>query len=249
MSRFGATLGALSDRLSLPQPARARVLMEVAGDLEALYAELVERGLSSGEAVEVAVERVDLSDEALRGLVRVHGGWLRRWTDRVGERAARRWETVLLAGLVLAGVGLSGSVVGALPMARAAGVSLVPVSLVAAVALGLGIWKAHVLWIRRDHRLRGLYRGLGGMLGAVVLQPFLAFGAIWVTGWRTSRAVRLSPETAGAMTFDWLFGALALLVMGLGLALLGGLLWFLLVGRVASIERAEAAMVLPDGLR
>jgi hypothetical protein len=249
MSRFEGTLRGLSDRLSLPQRVRARVLLEVAGDLEALYEELLGRGLSEAEAARRSMEQVDLSEEALRGLVRVHGGWFRRLTDRVGERAGRRWESAFLGALILFAVGASGAVLRAFPMARAAGLSLIPVALATAVTLGIGVWKAYLVWVRRDHRLRGLHRGLGAMLGAVVLQLFLSFGAVWVTGWRTARAVRLTPDLAGAMTFDWLFSALALLVMALGLTLVSGLLWFLILGRVASIERADAAVLLPEGLR
>lgn len=249
MSRFGGVLEDLSDRLSLPHRARVRVLLEVAGDLEWLYEELVGRGLSEEEAARRAVEQVDLSGETLRALVGVHGGWYRRLTDRVGERAGSRWEAVLLAALIAAGLVSSGAALQALPMARAAGLSLVPVALVAAITFGLGAWKGYLLWLRRDHRPGPLHRGLGAMFGSVVLQLFVAFAGIWVTGAGTVRSIGAAPDAAGALTFEWLLSALALLVLGLGLALVGGLLWFLLLGRVTAIERAEAEALLPAGLR
>ncbi len=124
----------------------------------------------------------------------------------------------------------------------------------AATTLGIGTWKAWVLWLRGDHRPHGLHTGLGTMLGLSVLQLFLAFAGLGATAWGTLRAVRLEPALAGPSTLQWLLSALALLVMGLSLALVGGLVWFFLLGRVVSIERAEAATLLaldapPDGLR
>jgi len=244
MSRFREALSDISARISLPQRARARVLLEIAGDLEDLYRAFRARGASEEEAERQALERVDLSDEALRALAWVHGGWFRRLSDAVAERAGSRWEAVTLGVLVVAAVFLSGAVLQAAPMARAAGRWLLPVAGAAAVSLGIGLWKGWVLWLRRDHRPGGLRSGLGALLALTILQLFLAFGGVWVGAWRTLRAIRLEPALAGAATMTWLLGALALLVLGLSLAVLGGLLWFLLLGSVDAIERAEAATLL-----
>ena len=46
------------------------------------------------------------------------------------------------------------------------------------------------------------------------------------------------------LTMRWLQGALALLDMSLSLALVGGVLWFFLLGKVASIEHDDAASLL-----
>ena len=101
MSEFGSVLRSLSDRLDLPQPARSRVLIEVAADLADLEAVYAERGSTPEQAREQALERLDLSDEAIRELVRVHGSPLRRGLDRLGERGRRRWERLALAALLL----------------------------------------------------------------------------------------------------------------------------------------------------
>ena len=246
MSRFAASLREISGRLNLPQPARARVLTEIAGDLDDLYQAFLERGASEEDAERQALGRIDLSDDALRGLARVHGSWFRRLSDSIAERAGSRWELALVGLLVLLAVFLSGAVVQAVPISRAAGPWLIPVACAAVATLGIGAWKAHVLWLRGDHRPKGLRTGLGAMLGLSVLQLFLAFTGVWVTAWSTFRALRLDPTQAAIMTMHWLLGVLALLVMSLSLALVSGLAWFILLGKVASIERAEAAALLPD---
>lgn len=247
MSRFREALKDISDRVSLPHRARARVLLEIAGDLDELYRTLRDRGASEEDAERQALERLDLSEEAIRALARVHGGWFRRLSDAVAERAGNRWESTALGVLVVGAVFLSGAVLQGVPMARAAGTWLAPVGCAAAAALAIGAWKAWILWLRRDHRPNGLHRGLGTMLGLAVLQLFLAFGGVGTTAWRTLRAIRLDPSLAGTSTLAWLLEALALLVLGLSLALISGLLWFLLLGRVDAIERAEAETLLALG--
>jgi hypothetical protein len=219
MSRFAASLREISGRLNLPQPARARVLTEIAGDLDDLYQAFLERGASEEDAERQALGRIDLSDDALRGLARVHGSWFRRLSDSIAERAGSRWELALVGLLVLLAVFLSGAVVQAVPISRAAGPWLIPVACAAVATLGIGAWKAHVLWLRGDHRPKGLRTGLGAML---------------------------EPTQAAITTMHWLLGVLALLVMSLSLALVSGLAWFILLGKVASIERADAAALLPD---
>ena len=48
MNRFASILSALNERLPLPQPARSRVLLEIAADLEACY-EAAREQLASSE--------------------------------------------------------------------------------------------------------------------------------------------------------------------------------------------------------
>ena len=198
MSRFAGALRGISERLSLPQPARARVLLEIAGDLEEIYRILLERGVTEEDAAREALDRIDLSDEALRGLARVHGGWFRRLTDSIAERAGSRWNLALLGLLVLGGIALSGTVLQAVPMSRAAGRWLIPVFCAAVATLGIGAWKFYVVSLRGDHRPGHLRRGMGAILGLSVLQMFLAFVGLWVSALGTLRALGTDPADAGA---------------------------------------------------
>jgi hypothetical protein len=154
------------------------------------------------------------------------------------------WTRPLLALLVLGGVALSGAALHALPMARAAGPWLVPVACAAVAALGVAGWKAWILLVVRDHRPRSLRTGLDALLTLTVVQPFLAFSGLSLTGIIAVRAVGREAARAGPLTMEWLLGSLALLVMALSLALVCGLLWFLLLGKVVNIEEHEAKAVL-----
>ncbi len=246
MSRFTVVLRDLSDRLSLPQPARSRILLEISGDLEALFQSFLERGLSEEEAEQEALAHIDLSSEAIQDLGRVHGGWFRSFVDTLAHRAGPRWERALLVLLILGGVLLSGALLNAVPMSRAAGIWFLPVGCTALGALIVSGWKTYVLFLLRDHRPRRLRRGLDTLLGLSVLQVFLAFGGVWFTGVGSVRSIAREPLRAGVVTMQWLQHSLALLILALSLGLLAGLVWFFLLTRVVSIEHQEAAALLAD---
>lgn len=244
MSRFAARLRDLSERLSLPQPARSRILLEISGDLEALFETYRERGLSEEDAAREALSHIDLSDDSLAGLCRVHGGWFRRFVETLAHRAGPVWERILLVVTALGAIGLSGVLLQAVPMSRAAGIRLVPVACVALAALGVGAWKAWVLILLGDHRPTRLRPGLDALLGLSVLQLFIAFGALWISAIHVVRSMASAPVRAGFATMAWLQSSLALLVLSLSLAILVGLVWFFLLTKVVSIEHREATALL-----
>ncbi|MCG6957971.1 MAG: hypothetical protein LJF04_18420 [Gemmatimonadetes bacterium] len=245
MNRFAHVLRQLSERLSLPQPARCRILLEISGDLEELFRSYLEKGLSPEDAEREALSHVDLSDEALEELGRVHGGWFRRFADGLAGRMGPIWERALLVALGLGGVVLGGGVLRAVPMSRAAGLWLVPVAGLALVGLAVGARKAWDLFVRRDHRPVRLRSGLDAIVGLSVLQVFVAFGALWVTAVGAIRGTEgQAPRAVGLMTMHWLQSSLALLVLSLSLAIVVGLVWFFLLMHVVSIERREAVALL-----
>ena len=75
--KFVPELRRISAELRLPEPARSRVLLEMAADLEALYLHFRERGLTDDEAVALAGERLLASPEAVDGLILAYSpeGW------------------------------------------------------------------------------------------------------------------------------------------------------------------------------
>ena len=72
MKKFTLFLKSINERLSLPQPLKSQILLEVAGDLEDVYEFYKNKGLNEQEAMQKAEEKLDLTDEALSELIRVH---------------------------------------------------------------------------------------------------------------------------------------------------------------------------------
>ena len=173
MSRFAEVLRRNSDRLDLPQPARSRVLLEIAADMEDVYALQRERGLDEAAAMREAVESCALSDEALAELARVHRGSVRRALDRISSGALRLWERLLLFLFFASACYMGGWLTKGARIARDSGPFAWPILLVAVIAPVVAIAKFYQLFLKQDHRWRGLQRGLAPLLGMALLLFFL----------------------------------------------------------------------------
>lgn len=246
MSRFAATLRALDARLDLPQPARGRLLLEVAADLEDLFLAHRERGLAEADAHREALADCDLSDEAVAALVRVHCGPVRRALDRLSADALRVWERVLLGLAVLAVVQTGGWLSRGDRVFRDAGPFAWAVLLTAAVAVAMALALAYRLYAKQDHRPHQLRGRLDLLLGLAVLMAFLGFGGTWVEVWRLAAEGRAQGGETTALMLRWALRATALLQVSLGLALISALSWFGLAGTVGRIERCEAELLLGE---
>jgi len=246
MNRFGDVLRDIDARLDLPQPARSRLLLEIAADLDQTYATLRERGVSAEDAHREAVDAFDLSSESLDQLARVHCGPVRRALDRLSADALPRWERLLLF-IVILGVVLAGSWWDrGDQLFRDAGPFAWPVVLVFAAALGVAAGLAYRLFLKQDHRRRGLRRHADSMLVLVVLMAFLGFAGSWFEVWRLAGEAIGGTTPVAVFQMRWALLASALLQVSLGLALLSALAWFGLAGKVSRIERYEAESRLID---
>lgn len=171
-----AALRSVAERIGeLPHPARTRILLELAGDVEALSADLRRGGVPAEEAALRAADRVLPSDAALDALVRLHRPLYRRVTAAVPDSALRRWErafllvvttSILLEGLLL----LSGHGLLVAPSPF-----LWPVLGLTIGVIGAVLWQGFRLFVRRDHRPETLGRGLAAL-------PALSAAALLVAG-------------------------------------------------------------------
>ena len=243
MSRFAETLRQTSERLTIPQPARSRVMLEIAADMDDLYDLYRERGIEDTEAVRRTIEEIDLSDSSLRELSALHSGPVRRLLGRLSDNVISRWEFGLLALLVVFFLLICQRLTDNRRVVADAGLFAWPV-----MALGIGIailclYKFYQLYLKEDHDFRQAGRGLGVLFGSVVALPLLCFTGSWF------EAVRLSVGNAGdahpvaAAVLGWTIQTTALLQIGLSIAVLGALAWFILAGKVGCIEKDEAAIL------
>jgi len=248
MNEFGSVLRSLSDRLDLPQPARSRVLIEVAADLADLEALYVERGASLEDARAKAVERLDLCDEAIRELVRVHGSPLRRGLDRLGERGRRRWERLALAALLVFLLAGTRALLPSQGLLADAGSGLLIIAIVAIPGILLAVSKAYALWGRDEYDPLRLRRGLDAILVLGGLTVATGLTLWWFGLRRVAEAAAASPDLAAKYFADWLTAGSATVVVGFQAAILLGILWLVLAGRTAQVERGEAEILLVEEL-
>jgi hypothetical protein len=234
----------LNDRLDLPQPAKARVLLEVAADLRELEEHFVGEGLTRGEASRRALERCDLSDEVVSDLVRVHTSVYRRFLDRLGGRAQTRWERTLLVVALAFVVATTGRLVVSAEIFAVAGT---PLWLAAVLALGAFVIfarKLHAVYLKQDHDTTRLRRGLSAL-------PLLAGGVVvvgacahWFGLYVVARRVAADPGSLAVQWMGWLHRSSAALVVCLFVGVVIAVAWFVLATKVGRIEEAEASVLL-----
>jgi hypothetical protein len=248
-------LAAVAERIGeLPHPVRTRILLELAGDLEALGADLRRSGVPEIEAAARARERVLPSGPALDALVQLHRPLYRRLTAPIPDSSLRRWEryTLLGATMVVLGGGLlflwdKGLLAAPSPF-------LWGILAIAASTSALVFAKGFQLFVRRDHRPEALTRGLGLLL-ALSGTALLVAGAGTVTGlWDLAATMERGASDPVPLLTAWLLRDSVLVATGLLTALAGGLAWFLLAQGTAAIrggdqevrETLEAGFESPD---
>ncbi len=244
MSRFAKTLNTINDRLDLPHPARSRVILEIAADLEDLFRHFRDQGLSEDDAKRRAEEHCDLSDEALAQLVAVHGSPYRRFLDRLGGQARSRWERAVLSVILLVVAAGTGRALAGSDLFRAAGPFVWPVLACTAIAITIGLAKLYAVYLRQDHRPSRLRRGLGALPALAAADIVIGvYGYSW-TLYLLLRAMAEDPVRALPRLAGSLLAGSATVVVCLLSALLCAIFWYVLQDRVARIEEAEASLLL-----
>jgi hypothetical protein len=245
MSDFSIPLRDLATRLPIPEPARSRVLLEMATDMEDLLHVLLESGKERSEAIRAVEEQFDLSEEALKELVQIHSSPLQRSLEGLSSQAPSPWERgiLILVGLFVA-PGLVLHLVQPSILQDASPLAF-GLLLVLAISLGLGGWRAVTLFRPGAGEGGAIPRkGIRALPGLALLLLGLGFSGSWVELYRAILAIRAGPEPAIVHLVGWLHMASATLVVALSGALLTGLVWFFLEVRAASLEERAATAML-----
>jgi hypothetical protein len=230
----------------LPEPIRARVVMELVADLEALVGHHRARGLSEEEAARRAEETLLVSPEALQHLISVHTTPYQRWA--MGAAGRLRWglDVVLFAGGVLPILVVGILVIGTQAPRMSTIPLLWPILACACGITGIAGVKAYQLFVRRERSPVKLDSGLRllvflGACGAVLGLLAALFGLQWLTGVLAGAPGEAPSPVAIAERAG---SDATLLTLGLLVAFGAGIVWFVLVNRIGVIERSESAALL-----
>lgn len=244
MSRFAKALSDAASRLTLPEPVRSRVLLEMAADMEDLHRAYMERGLPEEKAREAVLEHFDLSQEALRELAAVHDSPLERSLTSLSGQAHRPWARTLLGllGLFVA-LGTGSLFLEAGLLSRASSLAWVLLAILA-VGLAGGVWKIRVLYFAPAAVESRTRTGVSFLLGLAGVQVVLGFACVWVELYRSGLRIRSAPGEALIHIVGWMHMASATLVVALSGALILGFLWFFLEGRTQRLQTSAAVSLL-----
>jgi hypothetical protein len=246
MSRFAERLREISEKLDLPQPEKSHILLEIASDLDDMYRFFREEGLGEEAAAKRAEERLDLSDEALRELVEIHESGMRKLLDRISEQARSRWERVLLAMAVIVIAAYSGRQILSAQLYTQASRFVWPILLFALAALVITIWQIYKLYIKKEHDIRTLGVGLPWLIAAGASSLLTGLLGMMYEFHRSVRMAVAEADRSLVFLVECALRCSAMMMVGLVTAIAIGIVWFILMNKVRSIEIAEAAWLIEE---
>jgi uncharacterized membrane protein len=236
MSRFSAFLHRTGERLALPAATRSLILVEVAADLDDLFQHYLTQGLSEDEAAARAEQKVDMSDEALAELVRVHSD-MNGWSRRLVRRRQPLWERLamgLIAVFFVAEVvmefrpGIFGHTTVVLWLVLAV-LAILIVSVIAGLTTMSG-----------TPDLRRLRNGLATPLFLGAASLVIGFAGSAIDMYRAWMQMATDPKRAAAVMSGAILGTTTTLAFALIVALVAGTWWFVLATRLARLEDHSA---------
>ena len=245
MNRFAEVLKQARDQLQIPEPARTRVLLEMASDLEDSYQIYLSQGCDEPEAVRRAEESFGTSEEALKHLANIHQGGLGGIGGRISGQVGRPWEKILLILLVAFEVLLTIKVLSQENFFLFLSPFVWPIAGLGLAAFSFTIWKLYQIFSRSGTDVRQLKTGLGVLL-------FCAGASFAVAGcgflYHIQRFFKLNYQDAPESLFmnfaGWMFSISSMMTVGLLVSILTALVWFFLSGLVARAEMREMETLL-----
>jgi len=246
VKRFLPALRRLSAELPLPEPTRSRILLEMAGDLDALFEHYRSRGVDEDEAARRTEEKLLASPEALQHLIAVHTTPYQRLLSRAAGRLRWGFDLLLFAVGVVPMLALAVAVAVAQADTLGGAPLLWPLLLVAAAAAAISLAKAYQLFVRRERSTARLHSGVPTLVFLGVLGPVLG-GLVFLLSLH-DLALGLAMGTLAGPSQAVVAARVArdgtLLLLGLLLGFATALVWFVLVNRIATIEETDGAALL-----
>ena len=256
MNPFIPLLKKMNKKLDLPQPVKSRIILEIASDIKDAYDDLLTQGMNKREAIIQIHEKFDLTDESIKELQQIHRPVFNRLMDRLSDQARNRNEKIILILMLISLSFISVKTILTTPFFQEASIYIYPaLAIFTAILLQTG-YKCFQYFIKKDHRIHTLRKGLNTLLylggGTLILGvtgfvlalytsklKILLLGPFFFISLGKSQILLKNGVT-------WLIENTALMMICLMVAILAALFWFLLANKASSIEQAEAAILLEE---
>lgn len=248
MNRFADVLNRVRDRLEIPEPARTRIVLEMAADLEDSYSYYLEQGNNEAKAERLAREAFGTSDEALGHLIKVHQSGIGGLADRVSSQVGRFWARSLLAILLLFELWLARVVLTEEAFRFYVSPFVWPIAALALMGFGFTVWKLVQIFSKSGGSVSRLRSGLSVLLFCSGASLVVSFSGLF---YHLQRFFRLNFERAPESLFmnfaGWMASMSSMMTIGLLVAILSALVWFVLSSAVARAEMRQMEALLATG--
>ena len=244
MTDFTPELREIAAALDLPGPVRARILLELGGDLDDMRDALVAGGMEPEEARRRAADVLVPEPTALAALAGQHRPFYQRLADGLADPVRHRLERAGLIGGVATLLALGLIALGDFDLLVDPAPATIPLLALGAVLGGLALWKLFEVHVRRDHRPRRLRRGLGWLPAVATAALVLALGGVAVDLYVVAGHLEAGATDRTSLLLAWLRRDAAMASLGLIVGSLAIALWMWLSASIARVEQAEADVLL-----
>ncbi len=244
MTDFTRELREIAAGLDLPGPVRARILLELGGDLDDMRDALIAGGMAPEAARRRAADVLVPEPAALAALAGQHRPFYQRLADGLADPVRHRLERAGLIGGVAALLALGLLVLGDFDLLVDPAPATIPLLALGAALGGLALWKLFEVHVRRDHRPRRLRRGLGWLPVVATAALVLALGGVAVDLYVVAGHLQASAVDQMSVLLAWLKRDAAMASLGLIVGSLAIALWIWLSAAIARVEQAEADVLL-----
>jgi hypothetical protein len=241
---FTSELRAIAAALDLPAPARARILLELGGDLDDMHEALVGAGMTPAEARRRAIDVLVPEPATLAALVGQHRPFYQRLADGLADPLRHRLERAGLIAGVATLLAFALIVLSDFDLLVDPAAATIPLLALGAAFCGLALWKLFEVHVRRDHRPGRLRRGLGWLPAVATAAVVLALGGIAVDLYLVAGHLEAGAADRTSVLLAWLRRDAAMASLGLIVGSLAIALWIWLSASIARVEEAEADVLL-----
>lgn len=258
MRRFAQLLIMINEKLDLPQPQKSKILLEIATDMDELFHVYLERGATEAEAMTKIEEKFSMNEDTIKELIEVHDSGLRKFLDRLSMQAQTRWERLVLLVAFFAITFTWLQAATTTEFLSTASKFIWPVMTIGSISCILAIRKFYLLYLKKEHNLRTLRKGLTpflvlaglsiftGILGyfvelALTQDKFLWYGQ-YLFFTITPRVFDLYGGIIHFIT--WMMKTSAMIITSMFVAIISAVFWYIFQNKIMKIEIAEASILL-----
>lgn len=258
MNRFTPLLKKINTKLDLPQPAKSRIVLEIAADLEDLFQVYRNQGLDEKEAMKKVHEKFDVTDEALMELAQIHESVFRKWMDKISEQAQNRWEHFVMILILISIALLASKAILSTRFFMNISMFVLPMVGIAFFIMAKSLEKIYYLYIKKDHDIRTLRKGFLPLLVLGSCNLFIGISGYFIELFMTGEKAVFTGllgilclnlnmrEDRTAELAEWLIKSSSMIMVCMLVTIFIALVLFILWNKIQKIEQAEAACLLEE---
>lgn len=245
MDRFTALLNRISDRLTLPQPRKQRILQEMADDLDFLYKHYLSMGYDEEEACWRAEEKIDADDDTLQLLAKLNESSLSVFLRRFSLKSRQRMEIALWAVIAcMPGVVfLSDNPAWSMDERSA---FFYPAAAAASLAFILSLRKIYDLYVKHDHVIPTMQRYMPLILMSGAQCLILGFTGFFFELRDGLLKITLHIGDPAPYLASMMQKSMSILAFCTVAAAVTGLVWLTLTMKILGLVEMEKSFILTD---